>query len=314
MSTVYLDSDYIFDVVDASSASASFFNVTQILSKALLDGACINVPENIYQLRNSNGEELYQILFELAENYGLSTEDITSLTMVIDRCFTQSSNVDMDFTVTDAALAQASYCYKPLHNLTSSDAAGILIRSKIPHGSRNVVHIPTKTKRSVFLINKDVDLIAMYRSHIAENNCAKPIYDSYRSRAFPSIIFAPNLSVASLNVDLSAKSVDVVKHLSFLNDRYLSLGIECHWDFNVLKAAAASEGIDFSDESTKTKANVSAMKKRDVTISINRSSIAVRCSLHTKIDPTKGRIHFCQHQIDSQYYVIVGLMKEHLPT
>ena len=104
----------------------------------------------------------------------------------------------------------------------------------------------------------------------------------------------------------------MIRHLSFLNDEFMSI-FELHKNnvYELTRIAKSQFGIDFSNESPNTRSSKSKMKQRNANFSGNE----VTCEMHTKLSSTINRIHF-HPPIEKlgKGRVLIGLFVDHLDT
>jgi hypothetical protein len=103
-------------------------------------------------------------------------------------------------------------------------------------------------------------------------------------RAFPSLIFHPNLTFRRFQGSYRERRTQVVQHLGELNDNFLE-------EYRVAAAAGRTSDIEsyfgsrgiggVSLESPKTHRNSQAMRLREVQFNGER----IRCEWHTKLRP-----------------------------
>ena len=105
---------------------------------------------------------------------------------------------------------------------------------------------------------------------------------------------------------------DLTKHLSVLNDDFRSVLDANGGDGDqTAKRLGASRGIDMSPESSNTKRDSAAWRHRKISI----EGKDIYCDWHTKLSPTKNRIHFYPGRADiAGGRIIIGIFHEHLPT
>jgi hypothetical protein len=129
--------------------------------------------------------------------------------------------------------------------------------------------------------------------------------------AFPHLHRQKDLSFRRFHGNYANLVCDVISHLSFLNDNFSSVLETSNGDFHqLIQIAKSGYGIDFSNESTKTRASPKKMKERDVEF----GGKTVRCELHSKISPTQNRIHFPPPNQDFESKVLIGIFVNHLTT
>lgn len=181
----------------------------------------------------------------------------------------------------------------------------------------------SNSKEDFYFFDRIIDtkfkLIQVMREWVKNNDFDDEDIYAVRDCLFNNLYYVPtDFSFSRFGVSsLDLKKI-FVDHLAFLNDRAQLLYQEDSSNFEFIANAA---GINLSPESPQTHRNKSAMKKREISISNN----IVICEWHTKITPTKGRIHFhfginfrenIMHEIkeETKGKLIIGIFCEHLPT
>lgn len=130
------------------------------------------------------------------------------------------------------------------------------------------------------------------------------------SRAFPSLLFNPDLSFRRFEGAYRDLRPQVVSHLSVLNDHFLPAYRAANGITVQIEATLASAGCPgISPESPNTHRNERAMSQRDV----DYQGDMIRCEWHTKIEPHRNRIHFA---FGSRFgeMVFIGIFVNHLDT
>ena len=138
---------------------------------------------------------------------------------------------------------------------------------------------------SMTLIDNRKSIRDHYRK-IFNANYTLPLLDEICMNVFDNIYFhSPIKDIDNIGVCINQFKDSIIKHLSYLND---SAQFDYLNDSKKFINKAGSAGIDLSPESPNTHSDKEAMKAR--TIQINGHDVV--CEWHTKITPTKGRIHF----------------------
>jgi hypothetical protein len=162
--------------------------------------------------------------------------------------------------------------------------------------------------QNAFILRVVGELCQYFRALVTETNPDEKRFFAHMAHCFPNLYFMAGLTFSAFSRPYSANRFVVMEHLAFLNDRFLGLAEELAWDMPRIVNAAP---IDLSDESPLTKANKSAIKKRDISIGTR----TIRCTLHTKISPQRDRIHFHPPVKDiGAGRIIIGIFHEHLRT
>jgi hypothetical protein len=161
--------------------------------------------------------------------------------------------------------------------------------------------------QALVLINSS-DIPLAFRGAIEHCDIDERTFFELATLAFPHLLLHETLSFRKFSNGFRGCYQIVRKHLTFLNDEFLTLGIQTNWDHPTMMGLAS---LSFSDESAKTKANARAMRQRQVMI----RGTKVTCTLHTKLKSRQDRIHFHPpiRQIDANR-VIIGIFAEHLLT
>ncbi|MDX2340766.1 hypothetical protein NJC10_03610 [Micrococcus sp. M4NT] len=129
------------------------------------------------------------------------------------------------------------------------------------------------------------------------------------SELFPRIVFHGSCwsRVTDITVTWEQLLPKLIRHLSVLND----FGVEIFNNYSVASDRSArlgSLGVEASAESPNTRKNRKAWAQR--LFNFPNDGGDQRCEWHTKIEPTRGRVHF--KVLDDK--VLVGAIVEHLDT
>jgi hypothetical protein len=129
-------------------------------------------------------------------------------------------------------------------------------------------------------------------------------------RAFPELLFSPDLRFRRFDGTYRDLREHVVRHLAVLNDHFISTYFAANGIASEIEATLASVGCPgASPESPKTHGNARAMAQRDV----DYQGATVRCEWHTKIEPHRNRIHFAFGG-GFGAKIFVGIFADHLGT
>jgi hypothetical protein len=162
----------------------------------------------------------------------------------------------------------------------------------------------------IFFFAGPAELPAFWRHLYELEDVPEATFFDLAGRAFPKLIYNPNLSFRRFEGAYRDLRAQVVKHLSVLNDRFLSAYGSANGiarDVEAILASAGCPGI--SPESSNTHSNERVMKQRDV----EYQGELVRCEWHTKIEPHRNRIHFAFGDRFGDM-VFVGIFVDHLDT
>lgn len=170
---------------------------------------------------------------------------------------------------------------------------------------------------AMHLVSTPEDIPKAIRKHFISTKVEQKHFPDFSGGMFPNLYWATypeNIKDTGLSYIESIPKV--IHHLSYLNDLVSNDFLTSSED-NEIIAKAGSQGVEMSPESPQTRHNKIAMRQR--TVEIEDESIC--CEWHTKLDNTKGRIHFHIATGLSEKVrkvvgdkVIVGVIAEHLTT
>jgi hypothetical protein len=252
---------------------------------------CLYCYEDFYSLQ-VNGQDVSQLIFE-----HMNDGDIRDLVVRLQIVLAASVSPKMDNApVTGADALQAQN-------------AGGWISTDSPY--QNGWWNPQK----MFWVASKDQTVSALRDLFVSCNLSHTLLDKFAKYLFPNIYFhAPPSGIKGTSLDYATILVLYLKHLAYLNDHaYEDFANEVQP--NILIAIAGGRGVDMSPESPQTHKNKDAMKEREIAV----GGVSVCCEWHTKLDNTRGRIHFYpwQHKdpkvkkITGQK-IIVGIIAEHL--
>jgi hypothetical protein len=130
------------------------------------------------------------------------------------------------------------------------------------------------------------------------------------NRAFPDLLFNPDLTFRRFDGAYRDLRRLVVSHLSVLNDDFLGAHRSANGIAREVEATLASIGCPgISPEGPNTHKKERVMRMRDVEY---RGS-TIRCEWHAKIEPHRNRIHFAFGD-DFGSSIFIGIFVDHLDT
>jgi len=153
-------------------------------------------------------------------------------------------------------------------------------------------------------------LMVFWRYLYELEDVSEELFFTLANRAFPSLLFNPDLSFRRFEGAYRDLRPRVVGHLSVLNDHFLLAYRAANGVPQQVEATLASAGCPgISPESPNTRKNKQAMGLRD----IDYQGSVIRCEWHTKIEPHRNRIHFA---FGDQFgeMIFVGIFVDHLDT
>jgi hypothetical protein len=169
-----------------------------------------------------------------------------------------------------------------------------------------------KSMKRVFVIRNKDDVPKYVRWVMDEGNVSEQDFFLLWNRAFPDLQKSDNLSFNRLSGNYHSLRAQVISHLSFLNDDFMPV-FEVHKNnmFELTRVAKSQFGIDFSNESPKTRSSKAKMKQRNACFFGNE----VTCEMHTKLTSTVNRIHFHPPvEKVGKRKVLIGIFVDHLDT
>jgi hypothetical protein len=156
------------------------------------------------------------------------------------------------------------------------------------------------------------DMMPFWRELYELENISEQEFYQFVDRAFPSLIFNPDLSFRRFEGSYLELRKLIIQHLGALNDHFLE-------EYRTLSAAGRVSDIEsyfslrgvggVSRESVKTHRNVGAMRLREVDF----HGMRVICEWHTKLRPNVERIHFAFGD-EFGGKILIGIFVDHLPT
>lgn len=129
-------------------------------------------------------------------------------------------------------------------------------------------------------------------------------------RAFPELIFNPDLSFRRFEGAYRGLRDKVILHLGVLNDHFLAAHRDAAGLPSAVEPLLTAKGCSgVSPESPKTHKSEAKMRQRDV----QYQGRTVRCEWHSKIEPQRNRIHFKFGEAFGNK-VFIGIFVDHLDT
>lgn len=164
-------------------------------------------------------------------------------------------------------------------------------------------------------VTSQTDVRLSLRSFFISEKIPEKQLTMYSEAMFPSLYFhCPIQNIKNLGVKYAKNIPKIIDHFSYLND-YILLDIKESSTDRELTTRASNHRVDMSPESNLTRNDKAAMKQREVTV----LKVKITCEWHTKITPTRGRIHFytdvhnhLEFKKDIGTKVIIGIMCRHL--
>ena len=309
MSSVSVVDDAVAkNIVDAASANNQLNALKQVLLDLLGNGMPVVVPSDFYNLSTSwRAAEIYELVFVDPRGCGFDPADVRDLTALVDKC-TYDLLAAVDYQTVPEDSPQRS---RALSFILANDYSEVCGVYRGVDEAASLIRISNHHVSAVVLLLPSAHVARTLSRRIIEQAASvDEVFERYAGTAFPSLHIRPDLRPSDLSVDLNMHGTTIVTHLSFLADDYISLGNKCSWDLPKMCDAAKAHGVDLSDESSKTKQDKKKIAQRQVQNWLGKG--VLDCTLHTKIEPTRGRIHFCTTKIDGEQSVVIGIFHEHL--
>jgi hypothetical protein len=164
-------------------------------------------------------------------------------------------------------------------------------------------------------VMSQTDVRISLRSFFISEKIPEKQLTTYSEAMFQSLYFhCPIQNVKNLGVKYAKSISKIINHFSYLNDCVL-FDITASINDREITTRAGHHGVDMSPESNSTRNDKAAMRQREVTV----LKVKITCEWHTKITPTRGRIHFYTDAPDHLEFkkdigskVIIGIMCRHL--
>jgi hypothetical protein len=312
----FLHEDYFRCIVDQQTGKRAFDTLNKIVAGFLSARVPVVAARDVYDyVSGLNDAPLYELLFEQAASAGLDAGDVRDIGVLLDRCESWACPEPVPPVEVQckegappsrcAAVALAWTCaisgHMPALIVSGESVDGVIARL-----------VMEERTKEVYLMGNSGQLVAYHRAVLSTSLAPDATFEKLAARAFPQILFAPGLRPSSLNVNFDTELVTFVRHLSYLADEYCTDAESVGWDQFKLQRVARTKGVTLSDESSNTKQSKKKIRTREVEISVLGKSKIFDCSLHTKIQAKRGRIHFCVERSENGHKMVVGIFHEHL--
>ncbi|WP_037912410.1 hypothetical protein [Actinacidiphila yeochonensis] len=163
---------------------------------------------------------------------------------------------------------------------------------------------------AVYFLRRAPEITGFWRALFDREDVDEAGFPVLAGRAFPRLILAEGLSFGRFTGHYRDLRPWVVQVLSVVNDRFADAVAENAGLPRQVQAALGGSGITLSPESSRTRANESVMRLRDV----EHDGGTYRCEWHAKQHPTHNRVHFSLPGQRSDGKVLIGIFVDHLPT
>jgi hypothetical protein len=160
----------------------------------------------------------------------------------------------------------------------------------------------------VLFFAEPTEVRRVWRHAFALEDVPEPDFFAIAERAFPSLVFHPNLRFGKFDRSYTDVRGAVVKILSALNDHFPQVLSERNGLPYDVAAAMGQYGVDLSPESPGTHASEALMRLRDVTY----QGTTYRCEWHAKLERHRDRIHFTLPSQGPGGRILIGIFADHL--
>lgn len=264
----------------------------------------------------AEGVELWNLLYN-GELGLLDQDDRMLLIATLNRCVGLDS---LEFEIPDGEVSIAGESVASetvlfaIAKALSKEAIGIIHPKPVERLGPLEAAVGAYSTR-VFHVGLSLPLEEFYRFMISLEEVSRQDFSKWTSFAFERLRFAhdPSLQIGRFKQKYEAIRDDIIKHLSAINDEFVSLLIEGEQLVDVCKRIKAECRVDISPESPNTHGNASAMKEREVVF----EGRTIVCEFHSKLTPTYDRIHFSptlRMDKNKRPYLVIGPFGEHLKT
>ncbi len=317
LATAFVDEGYFLGANNPPSAQAHFYDFRSVVSELLSRRFDVRVESKSsgYEMETSHtGYSIYNLLFECPTEANLDPSDVRDLTALIGKCghFTAGDST-VQVRQSEGSFPTKSLAIVPAFELDRESGLPGIVAANNYYGGQEITLGGPNGEKVCYLLTKPDQITSYFRSAVALADNQDEAFERLKAEAFPELIFAPELKLSRLNFSRPELIRTAVAHLSFLCDQYCSKGEACNWDLPTLQADARANGVDLSDESASTKADNAKMKLRRIEFELAGTLEKFECSMHTKIEPTNGRIHFCVKRKSTVHLIVVGIFHQHLP-
>lgn len=141
---------------------------------------------------------------------------------------------------------------------------------------------------SMYVVSTPDSLPVAIRKHYIFSKIEQRHFPKFCKHMFDKIhFFSDPERIKDLGVKYEDNIEKIINHLAYLNDFAISDFADGDQDKLIIGKAGA-KGVEISPEGFKTRHNSDAMNERCITINGEK----ICCEWHTKIEETRGRIHF----------------------
>jgi hypothetical protein len=310
----FLNDDCLRDFLDEQALNAGLNNLVLILRELTERDIARVMAVNYWDLPLPFDKLMYQLLYEIDSYPAVSPDIRRELMMHLDR-FEIVETAATEVTIGSADIQQTftSGVFRVAKERYQSSDSFPLFACLSKKIEGNATYNLDEVDIHCHFISRKEDLPGYYQALLGWLFPKISNFTETAKHAFPLLELHPDLKLETLGINLQLHFPKVLQHLVFLNNEYAKLGEMAKWDLPKLMQEARARGIDFSDESPNTKRDAKKMRSRLCSFTTKGKEYSISCSLHTKILPTEGRIHFHNPHPDFENKVLIGIFDKHLP-
>jgi len=309
----FIDDQYFAHVTGPDSGASTTRLFIDTVSKLQSDKIRVSALAGGFDAPTGiDGANLGELVFGAPDRLGLDQSDVRDLIVVLGRCYayTAAEYADQYRSTTPGAPTQCLAYGAIWHSDRDLWFCALVLKERVSFVATIGFEDATK---DCYLIAVVRDVTAMYRYLLEDGNHSDTRFPLLSGLAFPEILFSSDLKPTAASTGANGSISTVVGHLAFLNDDYCRVAQECGWDLPRIQAVARASGVELSDESSNTKNDKKKIRQRTVVFKGEKETQEYCCTLHTKIEATRGRIYFSVERLNGKPKVCVGIFHEHLP-
>jgi len=299
------ESSFLIGSLDDIDAERLFVSLNEQLSLCRERSEIVGIISDFDQVLCAPGTALFELL--------LSTDRLTRDTRLLaygllDKCVRLDENAEF---VIDPAVVVSGDSFESFGLALAAEAFGkrsavgvLALMPRAGPGEVQVVHEEAVTSVVIVVDARTRELF--YRAAISIDDVGEDVFFQRVNFAFPSLRFAESLSFRRFDGAYRNLRDLVVVHLGALNDRFASAFATYA---GMPDQVAAQVGIDLSPEGN-TRQSPRLMSMRNVIF----QGVVYRCEWHSKLEPSRNRIHFHPGDSGTKGCVLIGIFVDHLPT
>ncbi|MEU8737125.1 hypothetical protein ACFYPK_01015 [Streptomyces halstedii] len=254
--------------------------------------------------------ELCQFLYDHSKR-SVSPDVRRRLAKLMDKCtsWDSSENVTAPVKVDSVPMDTAWSVHYALHSAAAGKSVACLGLSS--SGRRNWLRVACEEATAeVYFFATAQEMPEYWRELYLREDVPEHRFFELAGFAFPALVMSSGLTFRKFDGSYGEMRDWVVKALSAINDEFATAISANMGQPYAVQAFLGHLGLNLSPESPKTRANVKAMRLRDV----EHGGKTYRCEWHAKKDPHRNRIHFSLPAPTLGGRILIGTFIDHLPT